>query len=42
MRFRGWEAPGRDSFAVWVLSLSPPEFLRAYLVWLGFLVPSLS
>ena len=27
--------------AVWVVSLSPPGFLRAYLVWLDSLVPGL-
>jgi hypothetical protein len=35
------EAPCRGSFAVWVVSLSPPDFLRAYLVGLGVLVSGL-
>jgi hypothetical protein len=33
------QAPSRGSFAGWVVSLSPPGFLRAYLVWLGFCYP---
>ena len=35
------EAPGRGFFAVWVVFFPLPGVSRAYLVWLGCLVPGL-